>query len=42
MFNSVIASPMTLTAFLICELSALALGFLTALVFTRGALVLLI
>lgn len=36
MFNSVIASPMTLTAFLICELSALALGFLTALVFTRG------
>ena len=27
---------MTLTAFLICELSALALGFLTALVFTRG------
>ena len=36
MFNSVIASPMTLTAFLICELSALVLGFLTALVFTRG------
>ena len=36
MFNSVIASPMTLTMFLICELSALALGFLTALVFTRG------
>ena len=36
MFNSVIASPMTLTAFLICELSALVLGFLAALVFTRG------
>ena len=36
MFNSVIASPMTLTAFLICELSALVLGFLSALVFTRG------
>ena len=36
MFNSVIASPMTLTAFLICELSALALGFLASLVFTRG------
>ncbi len=36
MFNSVIASPMTLTAFLICEVSALALGFLAALVFTRG------
>lgn len=36
MFNSVIASPMTLTAFLICELCALALGFLAALVFTRG------
>lgn len=35
MFNSVIASPMTLTAFLICELSALFLGFLTAVVFTR-------
>ena len=36
MFNSVIASPMTLAAFLICELSALVLGFLSALVFTRG------
>ena len=36
MFNSVIASPMTLTAFLICEVSALLLGFLAALVFTRG------
>ena len=36
MFNSVIASPMTVTAFLICELSALALGFLASLVFTRG------
>ena len=35
MFNSVIASPMSLTAFLICELSALFLGFLTAVVFTR-------
>lgn len=36
MFNSVIASPMTITAFLICEVSALLLGFLAALVFTRG------
>ena len=36
MFNSVIASPMSLTAFLICELSALFLGFLAAVVFTRG------
>ncbi len=35
MFNSVIASPMTVTAFLICELSALALGFLASLIFTR-------
>ena len=36
MFNSVIASPMSLTAFLLCELSALVLGLLAALVFTRG------
>ncbi len=36
MFNSVIASPMSFTAFLICEFSALVLGFLAALVFTRG------
>ena len=36
MFNSVIASPMSLTAFLICELSALLLGFLAAVIFTRG------
>ena len=36
MFNSVIASPMSLTAFLICELSALLLGFLAAVIFTRS------
>ena len=36
MFNSVIASPMSLTAFLICELSALILGLLAAAAFTRG------
>ena len=36
MFNSVIASPMTLTTFLICELTALVLGLFAALVFTRG------
>ena len=35
MFDSVIGVQMDLVSFLICELSALALGLLAAFVFTR-------
>ena len=34
MLDSVISTTMTLSAFLICEVAAIVLGFLTALIFT--------